>query len=109
MTIMSSNSPGWESPQAFCRHVAHYLSLGWEPCPPSTVEELNAALECWPEYARRWLPSEAECLLAGIDRSIGLPVEPLSEREQERLLVTLRDDLEFRLAVRAILLGGTAQ
>lgn len=104
MTFFSTNS-GWISPEAYCNHVEHYLSLGYEPCAPSTVEELHAALERWPDYARRWLPSEADCIRLGI----GLPVTPLTELEQERLLITLRDDVEFRLAFRALLIEGTVE
>ena len=46
--------------------------------------------------------------MLGIDRTIGQPVEPLTEREQERLLVTLADDDDFRVAFRALLMGGAA-
>ena len=107
MFNLSTNS-GWRSPEAYCDHVAHYLAIDYEPCAPSTVEELHAALERWPDYARRWLPSEADCIRLGIDRTIGLKVAPLTEHEQDRILMTLRDDDEFRVAVRNLLLGGTA-
>ncbi len=36
------------------------------------------------------------------------PIDPLSEREQERLLVTLAKDEDFRVAFRALLMGGSA-
>jgi hypothetical protein len=36
------------------------------------------------------------------------PIEPLSDGEQERLLVTLAKDEEFRVALRALLMGGAA-
>ncbi len=105
MTSLPENS-GWISPEAYCRHVEHYFSIGYEPCPPSTAEELNAALDRWPEYFRRFLPPEADCIRLGIERTIGLPVSPLTEREQERLLITIRDDGEFRAALRALIMGG---
>lgn len=109
MTNITSASGGWQSPEAYCEHVAHYLSIGWEPVLPSTVAELHAALDEFPEYARRWLPTPAECERLGIDASIGQPVAALNEREQERLLVTLRDDDEFRVAFRALLIGGLSE
>jgi hypothetical protein len=108
MSILSTLHAVWISPQAYCRHVEHYLSIDYDPCPPSTVAELNAALERWPDYARRWLPSEAECIRFGIDRTLDFPVVPLTGQEQESLLATLRDDAEFRLACRALLTGGAA-
>lgn len=108
MTMLSTTNSAWISPEAYCNHVEHYLSLGYDPCPPSTVVELHAALERWPEYARRWLPPAEECERLGIDGTIGQRIEPLSEREQDRWLVTLRDDDEFRVAVRNLLTGGPA-
>ena len=107
MTNESTNS-AWTSTEAYCNHVEHYLSLGYEPCAPSTVEELHAALERFPDYARRWLPSEVDCIRLGIDRNIGLPVAPLTEHEQDRILMTFRDDDEFRVAVLNLLTGGPA-
>lgn len=104
-----STSSGGISPETYCNDVGHWLSIGWEPCVPSTVEELHAGLERWTEYARRWRPSEADCVRLGIDPTIGRPVTPMAEREQERLLITLRDDVEFRLAFRALLVGGTVE
>ena len=69
MSNITSESGGWQSPEAYCEHIEHYLSLGWEPVPPSTVVELHAALEKFPKFARRWLPSQAECEWLGIDAS----------------------------------------
>ena len=107
MTYLSTDS-GWISPEAYCNHVEHWLSIGYDPCPPMTVAELHAALERWPDYARRWLPAEADCIRLGIDPTIDQPVEPLTEREQERLLVTLANDDDFRVAFNSLLMGGSA-
>lgn len=109
MTMLPTENIRWSSTDAYCRHVEHYLSIDYDPSPPSTVEELQAALERWPEYAQRWLPSEAVCVRYRIEPTIGQPVTPLTEREQERLLITLRDDADFLLAFRALLVGGTAE
>lgn len=98
--------PEFNSPDDFVNHVSECLSSGQDPCPPSTVQELLAALEDFPLFARQWLPSSDECKRLGIDPDIGASVEPLSEREQERWLVTLRDDEEFRLAMRSLITEG---
>jgi hypothetical protein len=99
---------GFQSPGDYAHYVSCCISEGVEPLPPATVAELKAALENRPDYARRWLPPENECKRLGIDYAAGLPVEPLTEREQERLLVTLAADEDFRVALRALLMGGAA-
>ena len=98
----------FHGPDDYVEHVATCLASGHEPFAPATIEELHAALEQWPEYARRWLPPADECELLGIDHTIGQPVEQLTEHEQERLLVTLAKDDDFRVALRALLMGGAA-
>ena len=100
--------PDFHGPDDYVEHVAMCLASGQEPFAPATIEELHAARERWPEYARRWLPSAEECVRIGIDHTIGQTIEPLSERAQDRLLVTLRDDFKFRVAVRNLLIGGPA-
>ena len=96
--------PDFHGPDEFVANVADCIALGHEPCAPSTIAELHAALDAYPEFARRWLPSRRECELLGIDPTIGQPVEPLSDREQDRFLVTLRDNDEFRIAIRSLIL-----
>ncbi len=100
--------PNFHGPDDYVEHVAACRASGHEPFAPATIAELHAALDEWPEYARRWLPPAEDCERLGIDRRIGQPVEPLSEREQERLLVTLAKDDDFRLAFRTLLMGGAA-
>ena len=100
--------PQFEGPNQFLEHVLDCLAAGREPFPPATLDELLIVFESRPEYARRWLPPADECKRLGIDPHIGQPVEPLSEREQERLLVTLANDDDFRVALRTLLMGGAA-
>lgn len=100
--------PDFQDPDDYLEHVATCRASGHEPFAPATIEELHAALAQWPEYARRWLPTVEECERLGIDHTIGQPVEPLSEREQARLLTTLRDDREFCDAMRFLIVGGPA-
>lgn len=107
---MNSMTPrlDFRGPDDYVEHVATSLASGHEPFAPATIAELEAALDQWPDYARRWLPPAEDCERLGIDRTIGQPVEPLSEREQERMLVTLAKDDDFRLAFRTLLMGGAA-
>lgn len=100
--------PDFHGPDDYLGHVATCRASGHEPFAPATVEELHAALEQWPDFARRWLPPAEECEQLGIDDTIGQPVDPLTEREQTRLLTTLRDDREFRDAMRFLIVGGPA-
>lgn len=103
---MNSITPrrDFHDPDDYLDHVARCRASRHEPFAPATIEELHAALEQWPEYARRWLPPAEECERLGIDDTIGQPVEPLSDFEMDRLLVTLRDNNEFRVAVRSLIL-----
>ena len=100
--------PDFHGPDNYLDYVADCLASGHTPHAPATKEELHAALEHWPEYARCWLPSPEECERLGIDDTIGQPVKPLSERKQDRWLMTLRDADEFRTAVRALILNKGA-
>ena len=101
-----TSRPDIHGPDDFVKHVADCLASGHDPFAPATIAELHSALERWPEYARRWLPSADECERLGIDHTIGQPVEPLTEKEQEKLLVTLASDDDFRVAFRSLLMGG---
>lgn len=100
--------PDFHGSDDYLDYVAECLASGHTPHAPATIEELHAALDQWPEYARRWLPSAEECELLGIDHTIGQPTPSLSEREQELLLVTLAKDDDFRVALRSLLMGGAA-
>lgn len=98
--------PQFEGPNQYLQHVLDCLATGHEPFAPVTLEELRIVFDERPEFARRWLPPADECERLGIDPKIGQPVEPLTEREQERFLVTLANDDDFRVALRTLLLGG---
>lgn len=100
--------PDFEGPPQSLDHVADCLASGHEPFAPATIAELHAALDQWPEYARRWLRSADECERLGIKPTVGQPVEPLSDREFERLLLKLRDNPDARLALNTVLTGRVA-
>jgi hypothetical protein len=100
--------PDFHGPNEYVEHVAACLASSHEPFAPATIAELHAALEAFPEFARRWLPSVDECERLGIDVTIGQPVEPLSDREFERLLLKLHTDPNARLALNTVLIGRTA-
>ncbi len=100
--------PQFTGPRQYVKHMAACIASGLEPFPPETIDELHAALEQWPATARRWLPPADECERLGIDRDIGQTIDPLGEAEQDRLLVTLRDNEVFRIALRSLILGKVA-
>jgi hypothetical protein len=95
----------FHDPDEYVDHVAACLASGDEPFAPATIAELHAALDQWPEYARRWLPPADECERLGIDQTIGQTVEPLSDPEFERLLLKLHHDPDARLAFNTVLTG----
>jgi hypothetical protein len=88
------------------RHVVECRDSGREPMLPGDREQHVILAMEWASMARRLKPAKA------IAKYLNLPLDypeeppPLSEREQERLLRTLRDDEDFRVAVRHFLLGG---
>lgn len=96
--------PDFHGPDEFVANMLYWKSLGYDPVQPTTISELKAALEADYEFACRWLPSAEECARLGIDPHIGQPVEPLSDYEQDRILVTLRDNADFRVAIRSLIL-----
>ncbi len=100
--------PDFHGPDDYVYHVATCRASGHESFAPATIAELHAALDQWPEYARRWLPPADECERLGIDHTIRQSVEPLSDREFERLLLKLHTDPDARLALNTVLMGRTA-
>jgi hypothetical protein len=103
-----SPRPDFEGPPQYVDHVADCIASGYEAFAPATIAELHAVLEAFPDFARRWLPPFDECERLGIDHTIGQPVEPLSDREFERLLLKLHTDPDARLALNTVLMGRTA-
>lgn len=74
---------------------------------PTTADELIAVYEALPDYTKQqgWMPHHSQ-----LDEMFGLPadyfdpIEPLSDREIDRLLMTLRDNNHFRVAVHFLIL-----
>lgn len=95
-------------PDDYVEYVREGIRIGQRSFGPNNAEELIAVFEALPEYTRQ------HYLNPNLVRDFGLPadyfdpIEPLTEREQDRLLVTLRDDEDFRVAVRNLLTGGSA-
>ena len=95
-------------PDDYVEYVREGIRIGKLSFGPSNADELIAVFEALPEFTK------THYLCPNLVRDFGLPadyfdpVEPLSEREQERLLVTLANDDDFRVALRTLLLGGSA-
>lgn len=103
--------PDFSSAEEFVEYVREGIRTNKESFGPTTAEELIAVYEALPEYTRRkgWMPHRSQLEeLFGLPADYFDPIEPLTEREQERLLVTLAKDDDFRLALRALLMGGAA-
>ncbi len=106
---MCFRKPDFSSADEYVEYVREGIRLGKPSFGPSTADELIAVHEALPVYTKQqgWLDPN-------IVRDFGLsadyfnPVDPLTEREQERLLVTLAKDDDFRVAFRALLMGGAA-
>ncbi len=106
---MCFRRPDFSSADEFVEYAREVIRLGHRPFGPTTADELIAVYEALPNYTKQqgWLDPN-------IVRDFGLPadyfdpIESLSEREQERLLTTLANDDDFRVALRALLLGGAA-
>lgn len=100
--------PDFTSADEYVEYVREGIRIGKLSFGPSNADELIAVFEALPEYTR------LHYFCPNLVRDVGLPadyfdpIEPLGDREMDRLLVTLRDDHDFRAAVGNLLLGGTA-
>ncbi|MSR59449.1 MAG: hypothetical protein EXS05_17700 [Planctomycetaceae bacterium] len=79
------------------------LKAGKQPWEPLTRQELEAALDAFPQYAKRWLPTPENLALMGLSATFGREPETWDDDRQELFLATLeRVDL-FRAAVGNLL------
>lgn len=95
--------PRFAGPADYIRHVRQARALGRDPWPPTTREEFVVIADEFPDLARRYRPPTESLRILHLPDHYGQPVEPLPELWQERFLITLRDDPDFRAAVRAVL------
>ena len=103
--------PDFNSPDEYVEYVREMIRLGRRPFGPTIADELIAVRDALPDITRSqgWMPHRNQ-----LDEMFGLPadyfdpIESLTEREQERLLVTLAKDDDFRVAFRSLLMGGAA-
>ena len=103
--------PDFTCAEEYVEYVRELMRLGHRPFGPTTADELIAVHEALPEYTRSqgWMPHHRQLEeMFGLPADYFDPIEPLTEREQERLLVTLANDDEFRAALCALLMGGPA-
>jgi hypothetical protein len=105
------HKPIFASADEYVEYVREGIRFGKLSFGPTTADELIAVLEALPEYTRQqgWMPHRSHLEeMFGLPADYFDPIEPLTEREQERLLVTLANDDDFRVALRSLLLGGPA-
>lgn len=70
----------FHDPDDYVDHVARCRASSREPLASATIAERHAALDQWPEYARRWLPPASEGERLGIDPTTGKPVATITRR-----------------------------
>ena len=105
------HKPDFDSPQQYVEYVREGIRINKLSFGPTTAEELIAVFEVLPDYTMQqgWMPHRSKLNeMFGLPADYFDPIDPLSEREQERLLVTLAKDDDFRVAFRALLFGGPA-
>ena len=86
--------------------VREQLDSG-EPVPvPTTVDELRALLQTYPDIGKRYLPCKAELRRLGISTNAGRAVDPFPVEFRERLIATVAADGDFRAALARMLGGG---
>ena len=105
------HKPDFSSADEYVEYVRELMRLGKRPFGPTTADELIAVREALPDYTRSqgWMPHRRQLgEMFGLPEDYFDPIDPLSEREQERLLVTLDVDDDFRVAFRSLLMGGAA-
>lgn len=99
--------PDFSSPDDYVEYVRAGIRLGKRSFGPTTADELIAVLDALPDYTRQqgWMPHRDQLEeMFGLPTDYFDPIEPLTGREIDRLLVTLRDNDEFRVAVRCLIL-----
>lgn len=104
---MCFRRPDFSSPEDYVEYVREGIRLGKLSFGPTTADELIAVHEALPEYTRSqgWMPRRNQLEeMFGLPADYFDPIEPLTEREIDRWLVTLRDNREFRVAVRSLIL-----
>ena len=86
---MYTQRPQFNDVNFYISHLSACLDAGAEPWPPGTVPELQAALDHFPSYAARWMPSKYV-----IDRTPSLAC--FRNPWQVRFLDALHRDDRFR-------------
>ena len=107
--MISISRPHFNSADEYIQYVDDVLAAGKTPYEPATRAELEAVVERFPDYARRWLPSSDSLALIGLPAHFGRDIEPFSELFRERMLVTLQNDEEFCLALGHLADKGSQQ
>ena len=107
--MLGEQRPQFNTEEEYIEHVQNALANGRTPWEPVTGSELQAVVEHFPDYAKRWLPSPRDLELLGLPPHLGRDVEPFGELWRERFLVTLTSDEELRLALAHLVSGRARQ
>jgi hypothetical protein len=104
-SLLPGERPNFASPSDYVAHVAaHQLQGSRRFFEPATVAELKAAVDAFPHLAPFLLPPPSTLELMGLPRWFGR-VQPFGDLFKERLVTSIQDDDDFRLALLAALRG----
>lgn len=99
------NRPRFPTVADYVDHICAAMKTGAQPWEPASRQELEAAVNAFPNQAYRWRPTTEALELAGLPETFGQPVQPFDERWCERFFETLRINDKFARGVALILEG----
>jgi hypothetical protein len=105
-TPVAFHRPRFRSAEDFIEAARQARAAGREPWPPETRDEIIAAVEHFPDWGRTFIPTGPWRSMMRIPETLGVDIQPWTETQKESFLLTLRDDPEFRAAVKFFLLGA---
>lgn len=101
--IPRCDRPKFPNADAYIDHVRAAIKTGQDPWAPSTRQELEAAVETFPGWRQKWIPTPEILELMGLPAWFGRDVPPFDDEWQETFLATLEVDDDFRQAVKVLL------
>lgn len=100
--------PNFASAAEYIAHVHQALRTGRQPWEPMTRQELEAAVDAFPNQPYRWRPTPEALELIGLPETFSRPVEPFPEAWRERHIATLAVDQTYARAAAIVQAGGAA-
>lgn len=102
-TPVAFDCPRYLCAADYIHDVRWAVRNGREIWPPATRAELEALIEEFPAIGRRYLPDAETLLRMGLPEHFGREVDRWSDLEQDRFLLTVQEDDQFREALKTLL------